>query len=43
MHQANKTIDGLHEELEKVTVDYEAKRAGFDAKMRDLDDTGNAS
>jgi ATP-binding cassette subfamily F protein 3 len=38
MHRAKKTIDGLLEELEKVTAEYEAKRAGLDAKLRALDD-----
>jgi len=43
MHKAKKTIDSLLEELEKLTADYEAKRAGFDAKLRayDEDDTGS--
>lgn len=41
MHQTKKTIDGLLEELEKVTVDYESKKAGFDMKLRAFDeDTG---
>ncbi len=37
MHRTKKTIDGLLEELEKLTADHEAKKAGFDARMRELD------
>jgi hypothetical protein len=38
MHRTKKTIDGLLEELEKLTADHEAKKAGFDARMRELDE-----
>ena len=37
MHRTKKTIDGLFEELEKLTADHEAKKAGFDARMQELD------
>ena len=40
MHRTKKTIDGLFEELEKLTADHEAKRAGFDARMQELDAAG---
>ena len=40
MHRTKKTIDGLFEELEKLTADQEAKKAGFDARMRELDEAG---
>jgi ATP-binding cassette subfamily F protein 3 len=40
MHKTKKTIDGLLEELERITGEYEAKKAGFDAKMRELDEAG---
>ena len=38
MHQTKKTIDGLLEELEKLTAEYEDKKAGYDKRMRDLDE-----
>jgi ATP-binding cassette subfamily F protein 3 len=38
MHQTKKTIDGLLEELETVTAEYEEKKAGYDKRMRELDD-----
>ena len=37
MHQTKKTIDGLLEELEKITAEYEARKAGLrrpDARVR---------
>jgi ATP-binding cassette subfamily F protein 3 len=37
MHRAKKAIDGLLEELEKLTSDYGTKKAGFDARLRALD------
>jgi len=40
MHRTKKMIDGLFEELEKLTADQEAKKAGFDARMRELDEAG---
>jgi len=40
MHRTKKAIDGLFEELEKLTADHEAKKAGFDARMRELDEAG---
>ena len=42
MHQTKKTIDGLLEELEQVTAEYEHKKAGYDKRMRELDDQGDA-
>ncbi len=42
MHAAKKENDALLEELEKVTAAYEDKKAGLDAKLRDLDDPGEA-
>jgi ATP-binding cassette subfamily F protein 3 len=38
MHQTKKTIDGLLEELETVTAEHEEKKAGYDKRMRELDD-----
>ncbi|MEN6560726.1 MAG: ABC-F family ATP-binding cassette domain-containing protein [Acidobacteriota bacterium] len=38
MHKAKKENDGLLDELEKVTGEYDAKKAGYDSRMRDLDD-----
>jgi len=43
MHQTKKAIDGLLDELEKITQDYEQKKAGFDAKLRALDEECGAS
>jgi ATP-binding cassette subfamily F protein 3 len=43
MHQTKKAIDGLLDELEKITQDYEQKKAGFDAKLRALDEESGAS
>ena len=40
MHKTKKTIDGLLEELERITGEHEDEKAGFDAKMRELDDEG---
>jgi ATP-binding cassette subfamily F protein 3 len=40
MHRTKKTIDGLLEELERVTGEYEAKKAGFEGRMRELDEPG---
>jgi ATP-binding cassette subfamily F protein 3 len=37
MHQTKKTIDGLLEELEKLTLEYDGKKAEFDARLRVLD------
>jgi ATP-binding cassette subfamily F protein 3 len=42
MHRTKKTIDGLLEELERVTQEYEHKKAGFDARLRALDDESAA-
>ncbi len=42
MHKTKKTIDGLFEELEKLTGEYEALKAGFDARMRKLDEQSEA-
>jgi len=42
MHRTKKAIDGLLEELEKATVDYEARKAGFDARMRELEEGDDA-
>ena len=38
MHRTKKAIDGLLEELEKLTADHEAKKAGFESRMRELDE-----
>jgi ATP-binding cassette subfamily F protein 3 len=38
MHQTKKTIDGLLEELETITAEYEDKKAAYDARMRKLDE-----
>jgi len=38
MHKAKTENDGLLEELERVTEEYDAKRAGYDSRMRELDD-----
>ncbi len=40
MHQTKKAIDGLLEELEKLTAAYEEKKAGYDKRMRELDEAG---
>jgi ATP-binding cassette subfamily F protein 3 len=40
MHQTKKAIDGLFEELEKLTAAYEEKKAGYDKRMRELDEAG---
>ncbi|MGZ5480178.1 MAG: ATP-binding cassette domain-containing protein, partial [Candidatus Aminicenantales bacterium] len=40
MHQTKKTMDGLLEELEKITAEYEDKTAGYDSGMRKLDEEG---
>ena len=37
MHQEKKTIDGLFEELERLTGEYDGKKADFDARLRALD------
>jgi len=37
MHLEKKAIDGLLEELEKLTVEYDGLKAGFDARLRALD------
>jgi len=37
MHQAKKMIDGFLEELEKLTSEYEGRKAEFDARLRALD------
>jgi len=37
MHRAKKETDDLFGELEALTEDYEAKKAQFDARLRDLD------
>jgi ATP-binding cassette subfamily F protein 3 len=37
LHQTKKTIDGLLEELEKLTSEYDGKKAGLDARLRALD------
>jgi ATP-binding cassette subfamily F protein 3 len=37
MHQTKKAIDGLLEELEKLTAEYDGKKADFDARLRALD------
>jgi len=41
MHQTKKAIDGLLEELEKITADYDTRKAAFDARMREFDEEGN--
>jgi ATP-binding cassette subfamily F protein 3 len=40
MHLTKKAIDGLLEELEKLTAEYEDKKAAYDAQMRKLDEAG---
>jgi len=42
MHQTKKANDALLEELETITAEYETKRAAFDAKMRELDESPEA-
>ncbi|MGB8958107.1 MAG: ATP-binding cassette domain-containing protein, partial [Candidatus Aminicenantales bacterium] len=42
MHQAKKTIDGLFEELEKITGEYEDKKTVYDSRMKKLDEEGEA-
>jgi ATP-binding cassette subfamily F protein 3 len=42
MHKTKKTIDGLLEELEKLTAKYETEKAAYDARMRKLDEEGSA-
>jgi ATP-binding cassette subfamily F protein 3 len=42
MHQTKKAIDGLLEELEAITAEYEDKKAAYDAQMRKLDEAGEA-
>jgi ATP-binding cassette subfamily F protein 3 len=37
MHRTKTSMDALLEELARLTGDYEAKRAEFDARLRDLD------
>ncbi len=37
MHATKKAVDGLLEELEKLTAEYEAETADFDARLRALD------
>lgn len=37
MHLAKKAIDGLFEELQALTSEYEGKKADFDARLRALD------
>ncbi len=41
MHRTKKAVDGLLEELEKLTGELQTKQALYDAKMRELDDDGN--
>ena len=44
MHMANKTIDGLLEELQTLSGEHEAKKAEFEAKLRAFDeDHGSAA
>ncbi|HMA53798.1 MAG TPA: ATP-binding cassette domain-containing protein, partial [Acidobacteriota bacterium] len=38
MHQTKKSIDGLLEELETITGEYEEKQAAYDSRMRKLDE-----
>ncbi len=38
MHRAKKTIDGLLEELEKLTEEHQTRQAEYDARMRKLDE-----
>jgi ATP-binding cassette subfamily F protein 3 len=40
MHHTKKAIDGLLEELETLTAAYETKKAGYDRRMRELDEAG---
>jgi len=42
MHQTKKAIDGLLEELERITAEYEDKKAASDKRMRELDEAGEA-
>ena len=42
MHQTKKAIDGLFEELERLTAAYEEKKAGYDKRMREFDEAGEA-
>jgi len=42
MHLTKKTIDGLLEELEKLTSEHETKKAEFDARLRALDAEGGS-
>ena len=37
MHASKKAVDGLLEELERLTADHEGKKAEFDARLRALD------
>jgi ATP-binding cassette subfamily F protein 3 len=41
MHQTKQAIDGLLEELERLTAEHEDKKAGFDKRMRELDEAGD--
>ncbi len=41
MHRTKTSSDALLEELEALTADCEAKRAGYDARMRELDETSD--
>jgi ATP-binding cassette subfamily F protein 3 len=42
MHREKKTIDGLLEELEKLTADHQTKVAEYNARMSKLDEEGGA-
>ena len=42
MHRTKKALDGLLEELEALTAEYEAKKAGCDKRMRDLDEAAES-
>jgi len=40
MHRIKKENDALLEELERITEDYDAKKADLDARLRELDEPG---
>jgi len=42
MHREKKTIDGLLEELERLTAEYEEKKVAYDSRMSELDEEGGA-
>jgi hypothetical protein len=42
MHQTKKAVDGLLEEMEALTDEYETQKAGYDKRMRELDEPGEA-